>query len=104
MGSVTTSFSRNGYGEIDDVSTQVGAAGVYSTDVLARDASGRILSRREVVEGETHAFGYTYDIIGRLTDVAIDSVPRAHYDYDDNGNRLAVTRSSVPCGLSGRTT
>jgi len=63
VGSVTTSFSRNGYGEIDDVSTQVGAAGVYSTDVLARDASGRILSRREVVEGETHAFGYTHTIL-----------------------------------------
>src|SRR5262249_44483185 len=53
------------------------------------DGAGRILSRREVVDGEAHTDDYTYDTACRLTDVAIDGSPSAHYDYDDNGNRLA---------------
>src|SRR5262249_41612963 len=60
--------------------------------VLGRDADGRVLAREETVTGVTRTFDYSYDAIGRLTDVTIDATPTEHYEYDANGNRLGATR------------
>ncbi|KYF68025.1 hypothetical protein [Sorangium cellulosum] len=61
----------------------------------APDALGRIEQRTETVLGETHVYGYDYDLAGRLTDVTRDGVLVAHYDYDANGNRLARTSGAA---------
>lgn len=44
--------------------------------------------KTETVDGETHVFAYTYDLVGRLTDVEKNDVNVEHYEYDPNGNRL----------------
>jgi RHS repeat-associated protein len=46
----------------------------------------------ETIGGVASTTAYGYDQVGRLTDVTVDSTLTAHYEYDGNGNRLAVTR------------
>ncbi len=89
LGGVTSHQSVSGYGEIDHRDAAFGPVSLYASDVLARDLTGRILSRSEAVRGTASVHDYTYDALGRLTDVAVDGVARAHYDYDENGNRLS---------------
>jgi RHS repeat-associated protein len=87
-------FVLNAYGEPADYT-----AAALNQQVLAihytRDDAGRIAGLTEQTpEGESSA-GYSYDAAGRLTDVFHSDVS-THYDYDDNGNRVArkVTSSS----------
>jgi RHS repeat-associated protein len=63
--------------------------------VLTRDAAGRIKSRREIAPGDNHLHEYTYDDLGRLTDVEVDAVLTNHYEYDLNGNRTLEQRDGV---------
>jgi RHS repeat-associated protein len=49
----------------------------------------------EILAGVTDTYAYTYDTVGRLTDVTKNGVAAAHYEYDDNGNRLSVTRPGI---------
>jgi RHS repeat-associated protein len=89
---VDWTFGRNPYGEVDDRAATYAGNLFWATHVLSRDADGRILGRQESVGGEIHTFDYSYDVVGRLTDVVINGVPREHYEYDENGNRLFTTR------------
>jgi RHS repeat-associated protein len=59
-----------------------------------RDDGGRIAQKTETVNGLTSTTTYGYDTGGRLTDVATNGVPVAHYGYDDNGNRTIVQTST----------
>lgn len=54
-----------------------------------RDALGLISKITEVIEAQTNTYTYTYDLAGRLTDVARNETNVSHYDFDSNGNRLA---------------
>src|SRR5206468_5512724 len=71
---------------------------LYAVDYGTRDALGRIVNKTETIQGTTHAYGYTYDANGRLTDVTLDGNATSHYEYDANGNRLVgpgLTTSAV---------
>ncbi len=57
-------------------------------DYGTRDALGRIVTKTETVQGTTHVYGYSYDAVGRLTEVTTDGSATSHYEYDANGNRL----------------
>lgn len=81
-------FGRNEFGEADHLTSAFDGAALFTQDVLSRDMTGRVLSRREVIAGESHTNDYTYDALGRLIDVAVDGIPSTHYEYDDNGNRI----------------
>jgi RHS repeat-associated protein len=61
---------------------------LYSVDFGTRDPLGRIVTKTERIQGETHVYAYTYDTLSRVTDVTKDSVTTSHYEYDANGNRL----------------
>lgn len=84
---VSLAFGRNGYGEVDHIGATFASAAILTDDVASRDPTGRILSRHENIAGESHMRDYSYDALGRLTDVAVDGASSAHYDYDENGNR-----------------
>ena len=56
-----------------------------------RDVLGRITSKTETSDGETHTYVYRYDLRGRLYEVEKDSVVVESYDYDANGNRVGGT-------------
>ena len=58
------------------------------------DAVGRLAERTEMAQGETHTDGFVYDPAGRLTDVYRDGALAAHYEVDENGNRLSRTMAS----------
>jgi RHS repeat-associated protein len=95
LGFVTTTFGRNGYGEIDERETRFGATPLFAAEVIEREPNGRIQTRQEDVLGEARTFEYGYDLAGRLTDVVVDGVPASHYEYDDNGNRLVADATAA---------
>ena len=88
------SVDRNQYGDVDRRVALFGGTAFWTSLVVGRDGAGRILERQEFFGAQVRDFVYTYDRIGRLTDVVIDGVAREHYDYDANGNRLAAQRPS----------
>jgi len=61
---------------------------LYAVDYGTRDGLGRIVTKTETIQGETHVFGYSYYPTGALKDVTKDGNLTAHYEYDANGNRL----------------
>jgi RHS repeat-associated protein len=63
---------------------------LYSESVV-RDAAARITQKTETVGATTHVWSYTYDVNGRLTDVAEDASFAAHYAYDVDNNRTTAT-------------
>ncbi|NLG85563.1 MAG: RHS repeat protein, partial [Firmicutes bacterium] len=87
---VTDSYAYNEFGEVTDYVAEYNGMELYRVH-LEYDKLGRITSKTETVAGETHTYVYGYDATGRLTDVIKDGVLVSHYDYDDNGNRLAHT-------------
>lgn len=54
IGGTATSFARNGYGELDHQAFQVGASMLFSLDIVGRDDAGRITSRRETIDNDSH--------------------------------------------------
>jgi RHS repeat-associated protein len=87
MGQVVTTFTPNHFGDVDGSSTTAGGTAIYSTQVTQRDPQGRVRQRTETIQGTAHAYAYTFDLAGRLTDVSVDGSLVSHYTYDDNGNR-----------------
>jgi YD repeat-containing protein len=88
LGSVTESRTYNAFGEEQSYSSSAGTTSLYSVDYGTRDALGRIVSKTETVQGETHVFGCSYDALGRLTDVTRDGAATSHYEF--NGNRTVA--------------
>lgn len=74
---------------------EVADAGRLLEDVYEYDALGRIREKTETTRSAvdappvTKVYGYTYDDLGRLTDVRTDGVVTEHYGYDANGNRTS---------------
>jgi len=87
LGSVTTSYTYNGFGELASMTARHGATTLYS-EIYTRDRLGRIVTRVETVQGVTTTYGYGYDDAGRLETVETNGLPTAEYFYDLNGNRL----------------
>ena len=91
-GSLAQHRSFSGYGELDAISWGVGGASPYQWST-ARDTAGRIIRRNEVIDGESVAWEYAYDALGRLVDVKRNSALVESYSYDANGNRLSEMNS-----------
>ncbi len=92
LGSVSTSQSYNGFGELAADSASAGGA-LYANS-YTRDKLGRITRKVETIEGVTTPFDYGYDLAGRLVQVDVNGTPARVYAYDANGNRLSVTDSN----------
>jgi uncharacterized delta-60 repeat protein len=81
---------HDGFGAIVGYTAFHGANVVYAAD-YTRDLLGRISRKTETVGATTRVFDYTYDLAGRLVEVAHDGVLAASFTYDANGNRLTRT-------------
>ncbi|WP_434046546.1 MULTISPECIES: DNRLRE domain-containing protein [Sorangium] len=92
VGVVSDTVTPDAYGAVAAYVAQVNGSTMYQV-TYTPDALGRIENLTETIQGETHAYSYVYDLVGRLTDVYRDNVLTAHYDYDANGNRTARTSS-----------
>jgi RHS repeat-associated protein len=88
LGSVSTSQSFNGFGELASDSSSAGYMNTYTRDKL-----GRITQKVETIGGVTTTYGYDYDLAGRLEQVTVNGAVARTYAYDPNGNRLSVTDS-----------
>ncbi|MGJ0428053.1 PKD domain-containing protein [Methylobacter sp.] len=94
IGSLTDSYTYNGFGEITGYLAQYAGSDLYKAD-LTRDKLGRIIQKIETVSGSTNTFDYGYDAAGRLKEVKLNGVVQASYGYDDNGNRTEVNAQTV---------
>ena len=93
LGIVTTGETYDQFGQWATRTARAGSTELYRAE-HTRDVLGRITGLLEVVEGDTTVFAYDYDEAGRLVVVQADGIVTASYVYDDNGNRLSVTRPS----------
>lgn len=90
LGSLTDAWSYNGFAEAVSYSAAYSGSPLFQTQ-YSRDLLGRIAVLTETIGGVTTAYGYSYDLAGRLTGVTENSAPNAAYSYDSNGNRLTFT-------------
>ncbi|WAK01496.1 NHL domain-containing protein [Methylobacter sp. YRD-M1] len=94
LGSLTDSYTYNGFGEVTGYLAQHAGSDLYKAD-LTRDKLGRIIQKIETVAGSTSTFNYDYNVAGRLKEVKLNGVVQASYGYDDNGNRTEVNAQTV---------
>jgi RHS repeat-associated protein len=92
LGNVTDSITPNIFGELERYQAFYSGNSIFDVQFGTRDKLGRITTKTETVNGETHTFQYIYDQdTDRLTDVYKDAALVSHYEYDENGNRLRYT-------------
>lgn len=94
LGSLTTTLVQSGFGEVSSLSGAYAGSEFFRND-LSRDAGGRTVRKIETISGSTSTFDYTYDAVGRLTDVAKDGASLSHYGYDVNSNRVSTSEGST---------
>lgn len=92
LGSVTTSYTYNPFGEVASMVAAVGGSGIYSV-TFVRDKLGRIVAKTETVNAETHTYAYSYDAMGNLSSVIRDGAVSEAFSYDGNGNLIQYTNS-----------
>lgn len=86
LGSLTDSFGYNSFGEMISYSGKYSGSDIYKIDLI-RDDLGRVIQKTEVIDGITKVFEYTFDSVGRLTQVKKNGVIDSTYSYDSNSNR-----------------
>jgi RHS repeat-associated protein len=91
LGSLTTTHTYD-----DSVGTPKRNTATYSSTTLldfqyTRDTLDRITQIIENVQGTTQTWNYTYDSVGRLDQVRLNTVLVSDYTYDANGNRTGLT-------------
>ena len=83
------------FGEVNHYLASYGGSSIFDVQYGERDKLGRIVTKTETVNGESHLYTYSYDAnTDRLTDVYKDGALFSHYDYDANGNRTGYVGSS----------
>ncbi len=86
IGSVSTGYSYNTYGEVTGFTAQYNTTDLFATNYTL-DSLGRITTLTETIDGVTNTFDYTYSSIGFLTQVERNDTIISQYIYDSNGNR-----------------
>ena len=96
LGTIASSYSYNGFGELTSAITSNEPLGDQLYNVTyQRDKLGRITQKTEIVEGVPHVYGYIYDLAGRLESVTMDGLVLESYGYDSNGNRIELDGVSI---------
>lgn len=87
LGAVTTSRTYSEFGQAATRGAAFGAASIFA-NTYTYDQLGRLVQKVETVEGQGDTYTYAYGLRG-LTEVRRNGTLIGHYEYDDNGNRLA---------------
>ncbi|MCU7835371.1 MAG: hypothetical protein KZQ83_08960 [gamma proteobacterium symbiont of Taylorina sp.] len=90
LGTLSTQYRYNSFGETQTFSANHTDTLLYSVDYGIRDTSGRLVDISESIENESRVWHYDYDVSGRLEKVSLDGVLINHYGFDDNGNRVML--------------
>ena len=85
-GTLTQNRNYNTFGEIIQVSDNT-----FTYNLSQRDNAGAITQKQETLNGTTITYDYTFDEMGRLTQVQKDNNIAETYTYDNNGNRSTST-------------
>jgi len=85
-GTLTQNRSYNNFGEVTEV-----ADNTFTYQLSQRDNAGAITQKKETLNGATNTYDYTFDDMGRLTNVTKDNQEVETYTYDANGNRASAT-------------
>jgi len=86
-GDIFETLTFDAFGDV--VGCVVTAGGSTLLEVsYVRDALGCIQEKTETIAGEAHIEGYGFDLAGRRSDVYRDGQLVAHYEHDENGNRV----------------
>jgi RHS repeat-associated protein len=91
LGGVSTSHPIDAFGAVSGMTATYPGGGTYGFTISSRDKLGRIKTRSETIQGATTTYAYEYYPAGWLKQVTVNGLSTTSYDYDDNGNRIAVT-------------
>ncbi len=86
-GTFSATFGLNGFGELETQLTQVNGTDIFSLS-LQRNKGGQIIAKTEIIDGETTAYAYAYDDLGRLLEVRANETLVEQYMYGGNGWRI----------------
>jgi RHS repeat-associated protein len=89
LGNVITQQTLNPFGELESRTATYQGNTLYQV-AYQRDKLGRLIQKVETIEGETTTYNYHYNLVGQLVEVFQNGISLNRYDYDDNGNRLAL--------------
>ena len=91
-GALALSRAFTQFGEQSGSSVTVNGSELYSWEV-ERDNAGRITSKTETLSGTSTLYEYTYDSLGRLTEVTANGEIMEEYAYGANGARSLETNA-----------
>jgi RHS repeat-associated protein len=83
---LTQTRNYNGFGEITEI-----VDNTFTYQLSQRNQNGAITQKKETINGVTETFDYTFDEMGRLTQVQKNNAVSETYTYDNNGNRASAT-------------
>lgn len=89
IGTAEIAYAYASDGQLAGKSARVAGALRYAVS-LTQGPGGLPATRAETVGGTTHAFAYTYDLRGALTEVKRDGTVTESYAYDARGNRTTM--------------
>jgi RHS repeat-associated protein len=92
---ITQTRNYNGFGEIVEVSDNT-----FTYQLSQRNQNGAITQKKETLNGVTETFDYTFDDMGRLTEVQKNNAVSETYTYDNNGNRASATVNGTSISAS----
>jgi RHS repeat-associated protein len=90
LGQLNTSSSYDLFGGLASYEARSAQAQLYQAN-YARDPGGRLVALTETIGLETSVYAYSYDLVGRLSEVRRDGALQASYRYDSHGNRLSIS-------------
>jgi len=100
---LTHDLQYDSLGRIEARTVEVNALPAYDYTVTYNNI-GQVSEKDETVNGVNHVYVYSYDAIGRLTNVTRDTVQIEAYTYDDNDNRLSTLTASSTYDIQDRLT
>jgi RHS repeat-associated protein len=103
IGNATDARQFDDRGLLTNYTASVNGTAVW-TMALSFDTINRITNRVETLGGVTTAFGYVYDLAGRLQQVWQNGLLAASYTYDANGNRLSRNSETATYDAQDRLT
>lgn len=96
IGSMEQNFDYSAsFGELSEIEAKYSSTQKYKEN-MTRDHLGRIVTRVEQYgSNPSSTYGYTYDSVGRLTNVTLNSSALSSYSFDSNSNRTSQTISAT---------